>query len=152
MENTPSDVSIGAALGDEFVAITALLKSRGLPVDDLTAAALVHFLVARGDGRIVGVVGLEAYPPVGLLRSLAVHPAWERRGIGGMLVNAMERHARSCGIDRLYLLTSTAAAFFEARGYQLVPRESAPAPIQGTREFLDLCSTRDVCLSKQLPG
>ena len=60
-----------------------LLKGAELPVEDLTDETLKNFMVARGkDNSIMGVVGVEMYRENGLLRSLAVDPAYPGKGLG----------------------------------------------------------------------
>lgn len=51
-------------------AAVRLLSDAGLPVDDLTADRLA--LVAEEDGELHGLIGLEHFGDVGLLRSLVV--------------------------------------------------------------------------------
>jgi N-acetylglutamate synthase-like GNAT family acetyltransferase len=50
----------------------------------------------------------------------------------------------------MYLLTTTAAGFFERRGYVAAARESAPAEIRATREFADICPASSAFMVKHL--
>jgi hypothetical protein len=52
-----------------------------------------------------------------LLRSLVVDPRARTTGIGSQLVAHAEAYARARGMPSIYLLTTTAEAFFAARGY-----------------------------------
>ncbi|HJW03314.1 MAG TPA: hypothetical protein VJ548_08560, partial [Azospira sp.] len=52
--------------------VTALLVDNALPTADISAALPLQFFGIREAGALIAVVGLELYPPVGLLRSLAV--------------------------------------------------------------------------------
>jgi amino-acid N-acetyltransferase len=63
----------------DLPAIVALLDVNKLPIARL-ATHLGNTIVARESDRIVGCAAVEAYPPAGLLRSVAV--AAERRGEG----------------------------------------------------------------------
>lgn len=63
-----------------------------------------------------GVVGLEVYGKVALLRSLAVSATSRGNGYGKDLVARAERYAQSLGVTEIYLLTTTAATFFEQLG------------------------------------
>ena len=96
------------------------------------------------------MIGLEPYGSVALLRSLAVAPAWQGRGLGSALLAHAEQAARQRGIAALYLLTTTAAAFFARRGYVRLPREAAPPVLQQTAEFAALCPASAVCMTKTL--
>lgn len=62
--------------------IRRLLQKSGLPVDDLDTAA-IEFFVITGADELIGVVGVEPFDTIGLLRSLAVRMTdvvteWER--------------------------------------------------------------------------
>ncbi len=117
----------------ELDQVRSILKLCGLPDDDLADG--VRFLVAVGEGRIIGVVGLEGYPPRGLLRSAAVLPACRGRGIGALLVEALVREAKAESIVELVLLTTTAEGFFRSRGFVRIDRETLDGPILGSGQF-----------------
>jgi len=134
----------------DVAAVRALLAAAGLPVADLTAASLADFWGCRAGEELAGAIGLERYGAVALLRSLAVAPDWQGRGLGAALLAHAERAARQRGIAALYLLTATAAAFFARRGYVRIPREAAPPVLQQTAEFAALCPASAVCLTKPL--
>jgi len=110
-----------------------------------------ELLAARApDGVLLGVAGLERYGGDGLLRSLVVAPAARRSGTGAALVAAVEQRAAALGLGALYLLTESAMAFFAARGYERVPRESVPAAVRGSEQFRLHCPASAVCLRKYL--
>ena len=134
----------------DVAAVRALLAAAGLPVADLTAASLADFWGCRAGEELAGAIGLERYGAVALLRSLAVAPDWQGRGLGAALLAHAERAARQRGIAALYLLTATAAAFFARRGYVRIPREAAPPALRQTAEFAALCPASAVCLTKPL--
>jgi len=138
-----------AAPGDT-PAIKTLLRSSHLHCEDLTQEHLHDFLVARDAEEIIGVVGLEAYEENGLLRSLAVKTSHRGHGMGRELVRHLEHHAGNRGVDRLYLLTTTADHFFAHLGYIRIDRETVPPPIQQTTEFTDICPSDAVCMTKAL--
>ncbi len=73
---------------DEAV-IKSLLAECGPPCEDISDH-LPHFIVAKDDNGIVGVVGLEPWGRVGLLRSLAVKDSCRGRGLGKTLCEKME--------------------------------------------------------------
>ena len=142
------DVPITSARPVDLPAVKRLLHDSGLPDRDVVAPLLANFLVARRGSVLAGVVGLEALGTCGLLRSLAVAPAERGRGLGIELTRSLERRARRLGIAQLYLLTTTAEAFFARLGYRVIPRDSAPAAIQGTTEYRELCASTSVCMIK----
>jgi amino-acid N-acetyltransferase len=134
----------------DFAALLSLLENCGLPTTDLTLASLAHFRVARDGDRISAVAGLVALGHVGLLRSVAVAPAQRGQGLASGLVDTLEQEARRLGLTTLYLLTSSAGEFFGRRGYQVIPREEAPAAIRDSAEFTRLCPATALCMRKAL--
>ena len=119
-------------------AIERLLGVVGLPEEGVRQH-LENFLVVHSDGELVGVAGFEVYGEVGLLRSVAVVPSKRGRGIGAKLVANVQRQACARGILELYLLTDSAAPFFERHGYHRVSRSVAPIEIRQSEEFRHLC-------------
>jgi amino-acid N-acetyltransferase len=121
-----------------------------LPYEDITPSKLGQFWTLRDGDALAGVVGLELYDNIGLLRSLAVLKRYRGRGLGSELLSKAEEQARSQGIEALFLLTTTADEFFAQRGYERVERNSAPNAIKETAAFRSLCPDSAVCMVKWL--
>jgi amino-acid N-acetyltransferase len=130
--------------------VAQLLAAAGLPTADLTDQHCQSFFHAGPATAPTGVVGLEVFGDVALLRSLVVAPRERSAGAGSMLVRHAEDHARAAGVRRVYLLTTTAEAFFTRLGYENTSRESAPAAIRATREFAGICPASSAFMSKAL--
>jgi amino-acid N-acetyltransferase len=130
--------------------VASLLAASGLPCSDLTEAHLEHFFCAGSTGSPTGVVGLEMREENALLRSLAVHESARSAGLGGSLVEHAEAYARANAVRTIYLLTTTAEAFFARRGYIRLEREHAPPSIRSTREFADICPSSSAFMVKHL--
>jgi amino-acid N-acetyltransferase len=143
-----SENAIRARPGREAAA--TLLQSASLPASDLTDAHMEHFYFCGPAGNPAGLIGLEICGPDALLRSLVVAPDHRAGGIGGRLLNHAEAEARRMGIRTLYLLTTTAEAFFARRGYVAADREKAPPDIRSTREFAGLCPASSAFMLKAL--
>jgi GNAT superfamily N-acetyltransferase len=63
------------------------------------------------------------------IRAFFVHPAWARRGIGGMILEACEAAAWAAGFRRLEMgATLTGVPFYRAKGY--VELETAEVPLE----------------------
>lgn len=123
----------------DLPAVTRLLEEAGLPHADL-AVHLEQVVVAELDGEILGSGGYEdCGGGDGLLRSFAVRRDWRGRGLGRRLYLRTEARTRLAGLRNLYLLTTTARAWFLALGFADCPREAAPATIRATRQFGELC-------------
>jgi amino-acid N-acetyltransferase len=131
--------------------VQQLLAACNLPTDDLQDAANdLRLFGCRADGRLLGLVGLEVQGADALLRSLAVAEAARGQGLGDELLAYAERQATSHGVQTLYLLTTTAEAFFAQRGYRLSERATAPRAIAATRQFCGLCPATATLMRKHL--
>ena len=128
--------SFGATQDTE--AVKRLLADCGLPDED-AGSHIEHFLIARTDDDVAGVVGLEMAGPVALLRSLAVAEKYRGQGLAKLLYDRILAYAHARRIETLYLLTLSAGAFFTRRGFTKAERSSAPRQIAATREFAKLC-------------
>jgi GNAT superfamily N-acetyltransferase len=61
------------------------------------------------------------------IRAFFVHPAWARRGIGGMILDACESAAKAAGFRRLEMgATLTGIPFYRAKGYAELEQTEAP--------------------------
>lgn len=130
--------------------VEAVLADSGLPVSDLRGGSTAVFFGARCDGSLAGVIGIERYGSVALLRSLAVADGARGIGLGRRLVDHVERWAAQHGVRGAYLLTTTAAGFFARLGYEVATRASAPAAIAGTAQFSGLCPASSTFMYKAL--
>ena len=125
-------------LAGDLSAARELLAASDLPVDDLASPALSLFGAFHGPA-LVGVVGLESCAPFGLLRSLAVAPAFRGRGVARRLCDHVIALAAERGLPSLFLLTTTAADYFAKLGFAAIDRDAAPPPIRATAQFASLC-------------
>lgn len=125
------------------------LSMSNLPTDDLGGPDRLFFRMSGDDG-LIGYIGLEGPGPDRLLRSLVVMNGRRGQGYGRQLVDRLEGLARDDGIERLHLLTTTAAPFFHALGYSITSRASAPAPIAASAEFTTLCPANATYMTKEL--
>ena len=118
----------------------AFLESYGLSrADSLTQLEKIVRQPRRDELALVAVAGVELagicllvqeeldalHPVSPWLASLYVVHGSRRRGIGRMLVAAIEDHARSSGVARLHLYTDDAEAFYRHLGWTLSERCSA---------------------------
>lgn len=134
----PGDVAAGIKL----------LTDAGLPTADVSVERLA--LVADIEEQIVGVIGLERYGALGLLRSLVVDSGNRSDGLGRQLVAALEHVAMASGIGELWLLTIDADSYFERLGFSQQSRTAAPDAIAASEEFTSLCPDDAVLMRKIL--
>jgi len=87
---------------------------------------LQEFLVAECDGKIAGVVCAHIYGKnLAELRSLVVDPAYQKHGIGRLLVEGCEQWVTDLGVAKVFALTYV-TDFFTKLGYRMVSKESLP--------------------------
>lgn len=85
--------------------------------------------LAYDNGEPVGTVSGLPEPDRFYIRSMAVVPEAQSRGVGQMLLEVLERHAREHGFGKLYLYTTFvlpgARRLYEKNGFY-VSRETPP--------------------------
>lgn len=131
--STAEEVVIESVKPDDLPSIRALLNDEALPAD--AEPHLGDFLVARHQGRVVGCVGMEIRESDALFRSLVVTPAYRGLGLGRRLYETLVVHARTRGVERAYLLTTTIESLAEAWGFHRIDRAQIPEGIRQTSEF-----------------
>ena len=84
---------------------------------------LASFFVAEHAGELIGCCALQIYSKrMAELRSLAVHPDFQDRGVASILVRRCAQRARERSIREVFAVTSQ-AAFFERLGFATFRRE-----------------------------
>ena len=128
--------------------LASLLVAASLPSIDLAEPSRLFFRFETNS--LVGFGGLEGEGSDRLLRSIVVLADCRGHRLGQALVAALERQARDLGVERLHLLTTTAAPFLLALGYADAGRGAAPPAIAASREFTALCPASAAYLVKAL--
>lgn len=141
---------IERASADDLVAVQRLLTGHELPLEGV-ATHLGSMVVARDNGRIVGVAAVELYEGGALLRSVAVESAAQGRGLGYQLTEAALDIARQRRLDAVFLLTTTAAQFFPKLGFEQISRDEVPASVQASIEFQSACPASATVMRKRIP-
>jgi amino-acid N-acetyltransferase len=127
---------------DDIPAVVALLQARELPTDGVAALMRSHperVRIAELSGMVVGSAALDVHEPVALLRSVAVARDLAALGVGTRLVQDLIAQARASQLTALYLLTTTAAAWFPKFGFAVTNRDAVPAALAATVEFTSAC-------------
>jgi N-acetylglutamate synthase-like GNAT family acetyltransferase len=141
MTSSP-DYQLRPASKADWLAIEALLKELKLPTEG-AYDHLATYVIATQDGQLLGCTGAEIYPSlpgsVALLRSVAIAPQWQRRGVGEALVKLLLEQVRKRGIHSVHLLTVTAPEYFARFGFKRDLRENAPAGLLQSVEFQGVC-------------
>lgn len=142
-------VEIIKASDEDLESVNSLLKLVGLPIEGVTDN-FHNFFVAWEKNQLQGCAGIEIYEDVGLIRSVAVHPSFQGRGLGRKLVETIQRFSVENGLKEIYLLTETAKEFFSKQEYVIIPRNEADIKVKQSIEFTSLCPVSATCMVKTL--
>jgi N-acetylglutamate synthase-like GNAT family acetyltransferase len=136
---------IRPAKPSDLVSVLSLLADARLPAAGV-AEHFDAFLIAEEGDRLIGAIGVERYPPHGLLRSAVVATERRGRGVGDALVEALLARSRGEGLSELWLLTETAESWFARRGFVRRERREAPPALAASAEFRGACPESAACL------
>ena len=135
---------------DDRAAVRELLTRAELPDGGFAEPFGEGFVVLEENGSIVAAAGIEVYGEDGLLRSVVVDPTLRGTGLGRSLTEDRLAWAREHRLRAVYLLTTTADAFFAHLGFDRVERDSVPSSIRRSSEFAELCPDSAVVQVLQL--
>jgi len=137
------------ALPEPTPDLIAALEAAGLPTDDLHEPSRRFYRFEDAAG-LIGYGGLEQIGPNALIRSIVVINSRRGGGQGSAILSWLETEAAEQNASGLYLLTTSATAFFERHGYTALPRSAAPPAIAASRQFSTLCPASAAFLFKEL--
>lgn len=146
---TASLIQYRRAEPSDWPKIRQLLENASLPTED-AADHLDQFIVGTDATGLVAACGFERYGVDALLRSFVVAPQVRGRGHGSTLIKYALQDAATHGITCVYLLTETAAPFFERHGFYATQRKDAPTAIRKTREYKHLCPASAQLLARSI--
>ena len=107
-------------------------------------------LIAREQGNVVGTAALELYADGALLRSVAVDPSYQGRGLGHQLTDAALRLAEARQAPAVFVLTTTAERFFPKFGFEQITRDDVPTSVKASVEFESACPASATVMRKRL--
>lgn len=87
-----------------------------------------HFIVIERDSTIIACAALYPHQTeaMGEVAAVAVHPDYRRSGRAELLLQRLEREARTAGMSRVFVLTAHTAHWFQERGFVAAPLEALP--------------------------
>lgn len=127
---TISDVNGMSALINEFASARIMLARGPLylyqSIQDYRVISVPGNLANDPKETVVACVGLHVlWEDLAEVRSLAVHPTLQGRGLGRIMVQELINNARRLGVRQLFTFT-LAAGFFEKLGFKAINRENIP--------------------------
>jgi amino-acid N-acetyltransferase len=146
-----STIIVRRARPEDRPRVDELLASEQLPLAGV-GDHFANYLVAVTAQGLVGVIGLERYGDVGLLRSAVVAAGSRARGVGALLAMRVLQDAGSHGVRRVYLLTTTAAEWFERLGFRRIARDEMPAALAASEELRGACPDTAIGMVRDLAG
>jgi amino-acid N-acetyltransferase len=115
-----------AAMINRFAARELMLPKSSA---ELYRAFREYVVLTDPSGEVVACAGLRVYTPeLAEIVGLAVHEAWQRRGLGPRLVAHLIEEGRRIGVRRVFAM-ALRPAFFEAMGFRTIPREWLPEKV-----------------------
>lgn len=138
--------------------LAAALRDAGLVGDDLAEPGLRFFArfftrfftYSTLSGARVGFGGFQCLGEDVLLRSLVVLPPFRGQHLGDGMLALLQRRAFDEGARTAWLLTTTAAPFFERAGFKPVERSAAPAAILATQQAATRCPADAALLTRRI--
>jgi amino-acid N-acetyltransferase len=133
----------------DLPAVEALLQAAGLPVEGV-AEHFENFFVVDDGNAIVAASGFELHGSNALLRSVVVTEAARAAGIGSSLTRRALHEAYARRAASVYVLTTTAEAFFARFGFEPIARADVPRGVQTSREFQGACPASATVMRRNL--
>lgn len=96
-----------------------------------------HFTVIERDGMVVSCAALYPYPAhqTAEVACVATHPDYRGEDRGERLLSAMEQQALTCGIKRLFVLTTVTSHWFLEQGFSAASIDALPEAKQSLYNF-----------------
>lgn len=142
-------LTVREADADAMARIVSLLDANDLPHRDLDESP-GRFFAGYADGDLVAAGGVELYGAAAVLRSVVVAEPYRGEGFGTALCDELERVVADEGADSLYLLTTTAPAFFRECGFNETSRTDAPQAVRESVLFAERCPDSATCMQKAI--
>lgn len=145
----PELIALPLRLGERNQIAGALAKA-DLPTEDLDMPGRLFWRFETPDQVPLGFGGLEIHSLDALMRSVLTLPPARKRGVGSAMVAALEVEALALKASTVWLITTSAAGFFERLGYAPCDRADIPHAIRQTRQFSSLCPDTAAVMCKRL--
>jgi amino-acid N-acetyltransferase len=123
---------------------------------DLYSQVREYFVYRKGNDPLIGVAALHIFwEDLGEIRSVAVLPNFQKKGIGSDLVKKCVEEADSLGLKKVFALT-TRPDFFKRLGFREFVKENLPPHIwsecKDCVKYPDKCDEVPMLLDLTAPG
>ncbi len=135
------------AVNSDLKGVYELLEEVNLPIEGIEEN-FENFFIIKADEAIIGCIGLEIYDKDGLVRSVAINPKFQGKGLGHRLLLRIQKYSLEKGLERLFLLTDTAESFFQKFDFILIPREKIKSGITQSIEYSKLCPSSPILVKE----
>lgn len=129
--------------------IIELLKENNLPTSDISLNTQ-QFWKYQPDDKIKALAGIEPYGEYAIFRSFVSHLSIRGKGVAFKLYQHSLKEAKKQGINRLFLLTTTAKDWFLKHKWTVIERSSVPNQIANSKEFKSICPASATCMSIEI--
>lgn len=130
---------------DTLPVFVGMLNKEHLCTEDIDLQVHLYFGIIEKD-VLIGGYGLEIYETEALLRSVVLANDKRGLGFGKHIMDHVNKIANQHHIQRMYLLTTTAADYFERFGFEKIDRQNVPRQIGNTVEFRTFCPDSATCM------
>lgn len=141
----PDGVELRPARSGDLEEVRALAARCELPVDGVADQFPDAYVVAKRGDVLVGAAGLEVHGNAGVLRSVVVAPRERGTGLGVALTADRVVAARAQRLDAVYLLTTTAADFYDRFGFRPFSRADVPEAVATCPELASVRPSTAAC-------
>ncbi|EKF75445.1 N-acetylglutamate synthase [Alcanivorax hongdengensis A-11-3] len=99
---------------------------------ELLENEIQRFVIIERDGMVIACAALYPFPDdkVGELACVAVHSGYRKGERGAQLLGYVERRAREQGLQKLFVLTTLTAHWFQQQGFEAAGVETLPGARQ----------------------
>ncbi len=142
-------MEIGSVLNEEKGAVVQLLNESGLPTTDVNEPGVKLFCIIN-QGEVIVSGGYQLLGNYALIRSLAVKERFKGKYLGELMLKYLLDECSERSVKKVFLLTTTAEAYFVKHGFSTVDCDEVPEIIKQTSEFSSLCPATAIVLTKEI--
>jgi amino-acid N-acetyltransferase len=137
------ELALRSARPDDINDMVRLLTAANLPPFPVGDHWDTFWLLEREKG-VIGMIGLEVYPPSALLRSVVVDESLRGKGLGDLLTKKSITEARERGVRHVYLFTMDRAPFFARHGFAICTMDDFDEAGRKSSQYQALAERPDI--------